>query len=403
MRAPLVHRTFLLLPALLVACGPSPSTLVSDDLTDLPLPRLSADWQQRFDQGDRLFEVTFTAADGVGPLSIRQSCAACHQGGGRGPGFVEKMAQLGPDGVTPLEGQPSLRFGHTVRRQLWAGASTPLVPPAGVPVSSSQRSGLAVWGVSSIAAVADETLLDLEAAQARRTDGVSGRVNRVTYLSEQNADPRFRQLKPGQQVIGRYGAKARVATLDDFAADALQGDMGLTTPLRPTEVPNPDGLLDDARPGVDVDLDTVNLLADYLRLLRVPARAVPAEAAVRDFEGLGCSTCHVPTLPTRADYPVPQLAATTVSVYSDVLLHDLGPTFADGLVEGSASSTEFRTAPLVGLRFHTSFLHDGRARSVEEAITLHGADGSEAAGSVSAFQSLSLERRRALVAFVESL
>ena len=117
-------------------------------------------------------------------------------------------------------------------------------------------------------AVAESEILRVEAEQALRTDGISGHVNHVTYKSQPNTDTRFHNHQPGDIVIGRFGLKARQPTLDDFAADALQGDMGLTSPMRPTEVPNRDGMLDDDKPGLDMTMEQVNLIGDYVRLIR---------------------------------------------------------------------------------------------------------------------------------------
>lgn len=387
---------------LFLACGVPAPQAVNDDLTDLPLAGLTPEWEARFVDGDRLFEVPFTAVDGLGPLYIRQACASCHQGGGRGPGFVEKVAQVEADGVTPIAGQPGLPLGHTIRRLTTAGANQALVP-SGSGLKQSTRVGPSVWAAGAIEAVDERELLRLEAEQATRTDGVSGRVNRVVFASERSADSAFHAHLKGDLVIGRFGVKARVATLDDFAADAFQGDMGLTSPLRVSEPANPEGLMDDRRPGLDLPLETIAAVADYLRLLRIPARRTATGEGARLFDSTGCATCHVPTLTTRSDYPVSVLAGVEVHVYSDVLLHDLGPTLADGLTDGDATSSEFRTAPLVGLRFLKSFLHDGRAATLDEAILLHGAEGSEARGSVQAFQQLSTQERQALLTFLETL
>src|SRR6185503_11387239 len=94
--------------------------------------------------------------------------------------------------------------------------------------------------------------------QAARSDAIKGRVNHVTYASEANTDKTYHSHVKGDAVIGRFGLKARVATLDDFAADAFQGDMGITSPLRPNEFQNPDALTDDDKPGPDVDYASVN-------------------------------------------------------------------------------------------------------------------------------------------------
>jgi CxxC motif-containing protein (DUF1111 family) len=278
-----------------------------------------------------------------------------------------------------------------------------MLAPERADVKMSTRAGIPVMGRGWLEAIADSELERVAAEQALRTDGVSGRLNHVTWNSEYNSTTQFHQHRPGDVLIGRFGLKARQPTLDDFSADALQGDMGLTSPLRLHEVPNPEGLLDDARPGVDVTLEQVNALADYVRLLAIPRRATASGPGRERFVDAGCAVCHEPALRTRADYPNAQLAGADAAVFTDLLLHDMGPSLADGLTDGEAGPREWRTAPLIGLRFLTAFLHDGRTDDLETAIRLHGAEGSEAAASIAAFDALSSEDRTALLDYVSSL
>ena len=329
----------------LAACGApkaAPLTIVTDDLTDLPLRGSSPAQRDRFAEGDAQFDEVYRAPDGLGPVFIRAQCSGCHQGAARGPGFVTKMAQSQADG-----GQSELFYGHTERPRSVNGA-TPLLAPRSTQVVVSQRSSPAVFGRGYLEAIADSEIEALEAAQ-RAAGQVSGRINRVTYASQFNAETAFHRHQPGDSnVIGRFGLKARIATLDDFSADALQGDMGLTSPLRPTELANPDGVLDDDKLGVDVPLAVVNQLADYMRLLEIPARRVDDRYAEALFAQVGCANCHVPTLKTRADYPIAALAGIDAAIYSDVLVHDMGPSFSDGLIDGDAQPSEWKTAPLIG-------------------------------------------------------
>jgi CxxC motif-containing protein (DUF1111 family) len=227
-------------------------------------------------------------------------------------------------------------------------------------------------------------------------------VNYVTYQSERDPDNEFHEHELGDSVIGRFGLKARIATADDFAADAFQGDMSLTSPFRPDELPNPDALADDEYGGLDVDVETVSLTADYIRLLEIPKRE-PHPEGEQLFHDVGCAVCHAPSLRTRPDYPVPELADVDAEIYSDLLLHDMGAALGDGLMEGEAGPRDWKTPPLIGIRFQLYFLHDGSAGSVEDAILRHGADDSEAAGVVRAFEALDALERQALVEFVESL
>lgn len=378
--------------------------LVGEDPTELPLPGLDSTWRARFNEGDAIFATPFRSAEGLGPLYIRSSCEACHRADSKGPGKVTKMVVVEADGVTPAADQSLLPFGHTERGQLVAPATTPIRAPADTSVKTSTRLGPAVFGRGYLEAIRDDEIERIEAEQAQRTDGVSGRIHRVPWRSEANPEQPFHRYGPGDAgLIGRFGVKARIATLDDFSADAFQGDMGMTSPLRPLELANPDGLADDAREGIDLDSETVNAAADYVRLIRMPSREAADPKAAALFEKAQCSICHVPSLRTRDDYPIAQLAGIDAPVYTDLLLHDMGVELADSLPEGDASGGEWRTAPLIGLRHLRSYLHDGRASTVEEAILLHRGTGSEANASVDAYEALSSGDRALLLDFVESL
>jgi CxxC motif-containing protein (DUF1111 family) len=373
-----------------------PSTLVN--ASDVPIDGLSPDDVARFDDGDRLFGVPFRPVDGLGPLYVRTACSSCHAEGGRGPGLVQKMALVGDDGVTPLDDQSALVYGHTIREGMTAGAMTPITAPANAKVTV--RIGPPVLGRGYIEAVDDAELIRVEAEQAARGDGIHGKINRVLYASVPNPDATFGTFTTGAEVIGKFGVKARVAMLDDFTADAFQGDMGLTTPMRPTELPNPDGLVDDERAGVDLPLDRVDRVAFYLRHIAIPKRVGLTPRGTQLFERTGCATCHVPTMHTRRDYPIAQLADIDAPIYTDLLLHDLGAALADGNTDGTASSGQWRTSPLIGLRFMKTFMHDGRAHSVEDAILAH--DG-EARAAADSFRALPDTDRTELLKFVEAL
>lgn len=377
------------------------------DSVDGPILGLDDALVRAFNDGDLSFGTPLRVADGLGPLYTRSSCAACHDSGVRGPGLVQKMAVVEADGVTPAEDQSKLSFGHTVHPLTAGGGRSPIVPPSGdASVKVSTRVGPPVIGRGYMEAISDREIERVAALQAASGD-VQGRVNYVSYASEPNTDLRFHAYQLGDRVIGRFGLKARVATLDDFTADAFQGDMGITSPLRPSEFANPDGLTDDEKPGVDVSYDSVNRRAMYLRLLAIPVRRTTAEGSEL-FARSGCADCHVPTLRTRADYPVAQLADIDAPIYSDLLLHRMGDNLADGLpaaadIDGAAGSFEWRTAPLIGLRFNRTLLHDGRASSVEEAIVGHRGQGSEANSSVDLFEGLTTIERTTLIEFVEAL
>jgi CxxC motif-containing protein (DUF1111 family) len=373
--------------------------VVRIDRSDFPLLRATPEELGRFQDGDVLFDVTLREADGLGPLYIRASCGSCHADDGRGPGIVRKMSVT--NGADPAEALP---HGDTERPYTTAGAKLPLGPNRERAVNVTRRFPPAVFARGYMEAVSDDEIERLGREAAGRRGAIRGRIHRVRYESEQNPRPGFPSPANGQSgLIGRFGLKARIATVDEFSADALQGDMGITSPLRPVEHPNPDGLSDDDKPGVDVSLETVNLLADYIRLLELPERPASSERDLELFRAAECSECHVPALKTRADYPIGALAGIDAPVFTDFLLHDMGAGLADGVTDADAGPREWRTAPLIGLRFFPAFLHDGRAKTVEEALLMHRSPGSEASESVDRFLALAEADRRRLLAFVEAL
>jgi CxxC motif-containing protein (DUF1111 family) len=389
----------LLLPAIaaLAACDPqreaSPSTpeptltLVREDPSDAPLAGLTADERVRFVRGDAHFEEPFAETQGLGPHYVHRSCTSCHEDDARGPGVVRRI--VAPEGALP--------HGDVVRPRLAAGARTAIAAPEGA--RTVVRLGPAVFARGLLEAIPDETILAHEAAQAAAGGPISGRAARLASSAREPASL-FGDAAPR---LGRFGHQARAATLESFVADALLGDMGLTSPARPDELSSPDGLRDDLRPGPDVDAETVALLADYVRFLAIPARIEPDPHGAALFERVGCADCHVPTARTRADHPVEALRDREVALYTDVLLHDLGEGLDDGLVEGAAEPREWRTAPLVGVRFLRGLLHDGRAETVAEAIAAHASEGSEANDVVARFEALAPDDQRALIGFVEAL
>jgi CxxC motif-containing protein (DUF1111 family) len=384
--------------------APQPDPGSSLDLVDVPIDGATRDQLDAFHEGDGLFDLPFRSADGLGPLYIRVSCGSCHEKAARGPGLVLKMVVTETDGITPSADQTKLPYGHTERPYATAGATTPVVAPDDPSVKVTTRVGPPVLGRGYLEAILDSEIERMESEQATRTDGIRGHINRVTYASEPNPDTTFgAHAKGDANLIGRFGLKARIVSLDEFTADAFQGDMGITNALRPTELPNPDQMTDDLKIGVDTDATVVNDVANYLRLIAIPARRNLEPRGPELFDRGLCSACHAPSLKTRTDYPIAQLAGIDAPVFTDMLLHDMGDTLADGLTDGAAGPRDWRTAPLVGLRFAKTFLHDARASSIEEAILLHAGPGSEAAESVQRFQGLADDERRALLDYVSAL
>lgn len=360
-------------------------TLVRDDPSDRPIEGLDAAQLLLFAQGDARFEEPFADTQGIGPHYIQRSCEGCHEDDLRGPGVVQRF-------VPP----PLHPFGDTVRPRVSGLAHTPLLAPEGA--QTSTRLPPAVIARGWMEAIEDATLIAWAEAQRAEGGAISGR---VSELAIDTAPPTIFGDRPPR--LGRFGHKARTATLEDFVLDALLGDMGLTSPSRPSEPPSPDGLRDDLHEGIDVDQQTVHAMASYVRLLAIPTRVAPPPRGELLFTQVGCDGCHVPSARTRSDHPIEAMRDREVALYTDLLLHDLGEGLADGPVERTASEREWRTAPLVGMRFFRAFLHDGRAPDVVSAIAAHASEGSEASEVIARFDALDPNDRASLVAFVEGL
>jgi len=378
---------FVLLFVAVAGCegAPGPVT-ISEDATNIPMRGLTDAETTAFNQGDAIIEDVLRDTDGLGPLYIEASCRSCHGKDSRGPGKVDRMAIANADGLSAADGNTMLPYGTVVRRHLAAGATHPVVPPdAASGLRLSTRFGPALFARGRMEAVADEDILDEEARQAAN-GRVSGRANHMDDGS-----------------IGRFGVKARVSTLDTFVADAFHGDMGLTSNRFPIEVPNPDGLTDDLKPGVDVADTTITDIAFYIRTLALPKRVGLLEQGSELLSQTGCLACHVNSYQTRTDTSIKALAGIAMDMYTDLLLHDMGTAGADGITDVQASGREWKTAPLVGLRFFKSYLHDGRAKTLDDAILSHAGDGSEASFAVELYKSLPEADRKLLLDHLERL
>lgn len=268
--------------------------------------------------------------------------------------------------------------------------------PLDAATAISLRVPPAVFGLGLLEAVPDEEILERIDPQDANGDGVSGRAQRV------------RDPATGQIALGRFGWKAAQASLAAQSATALLQDLGVTSPLAFTPTGPSRGVGDLKEP--DIGESELNALVRYLRSLAVPARRRWSEKTVLEGEALfgaiGCGGCHRRQLTTSPDAAWPELSRQTIHPYTDLLLHDLGSPLADGVGEGVASGSEWRTAPLWGLGLlptvsgAVGLLHDGRARSPEEAILWHGG---EAESARMRFAALSRQEREALLEFLGSL
>ncbi len=331
-------------------------------------------------RGRTLFQTQFTPEEGLGPLFNASSCIECHAipaAGGVAPagaGFVLRVGRLRKGAFDPLIGQggPVAR-AHSVA----LAAVTPCSPVAGIPAAAelvSVRATPALFGLGRIEAIADQTIIAAASLHVSQ-----GRPNQV------------RDSK-GRERVGRFGSKADTATLEQFVADAFRNELGITSPLAPVDlaVPAPECAVTAAP---EDDGSRVHAVTEYLQSL--PPLAAPASTGpveLKSFTEAGCATCHLPSLTATDGQPV--------QLFSDLLLHDMGPILTDGVVQGEATGAEWRTTPLWGLHARLRFLHDGRATSLAEAILAH--DG-EAAPAAEGFRRMSPRQRGALLAFLAAL
>jgi CxxC motif-containing protein (DUF1111 family) len=390
--------TVVLLP-LIFAMGRAAASDVGE-----PIRGLSRDELGSFTEGQAAFEQVEDVADGLGPVFNGTSCGGCHNVGATGGGSETLETRFGTttqgvfDPLTQLGG--SLIQVNGIGMQGACDFVGEQVPAQATIVARRRTTPL--FGLGLVDAVPDATLIALAHRQARSQPATAGRPNMVT------------DVVTGQTAVGRFGWKSQVPNLLQFAADAYLNEMGITTPLFPDEnCPQGDCslLACDPVPGVDDDLEDVNLFRDFMRFLAPPPPVAQNRALMRDprswrasaggsrlFDQLGCGNCHVRSLTAGAS-DSPALSFRTFQPYSDFLLHDMG-SLGDGIAQGEATGSEMRTAPLWGLRAITTFLHDGRADTIEDAILAHDGQGRVARDR---FAALSAQQQALVVAFLRTL
>jgi len=357
-----------------------------------PLNGLTRAERARFEAGREEFEKVFTPETGLGPLFNANSCAECHEDPvalGTGDEVEVHVAAFDPATTScdPLADRGGPVIQQAVTPALKAALGIDSEPIPGAATARASRSTPDIFGFGLLDAVPDAAIEALADPDDRDGDGVSGRPNHFF-------DGR----------LGRFGRKALVPTLREFSAGAFVIEQGITNPAAPTEEtigggPIPEGVDPVAEP--EITAETVSLANDFVRFSAPPAPGLlrgPAKQGRSLFTQIECQRCHVPAL-TTGDNPVKALRNQRVYAYTDLLLHDMGPELAD-ICLGEATPSEFRTEPLMGLRLATSFLHDGRAKTIEEAIRLHGG---EASGSRTRFGALSAKQRESLLEFLRSL
>lgn len=358
-----------------------------------PLPGLTEEEMGRFLLGKAVFDRLTTPEEGLGPLFNQDRCSSCHDlpsSGGMGAESVTKATRW-ENGTCDLlvhEGGDNIQShatpllqAHGIMREAYPPSAT-----ARVEVTPPK-----LYGSGLVEAIPDEVVLAREDPDDADGDGISGRAGRTP-------DGR----------LGRFGRKLEHPTVFDFIEGALRAELGLTTPMHPEEetingVPIPPET--DPMPDPEIDERGVNLLTDYVRFLAPsvreelsPAARDTVERGERVFADVGCGSCHVPSMRTGPN-AVAAWDRKTVELYSDMLLHDMGPALAD-VCGPDASPSEYRTARLMGLRFHDTYLHNGRAVSLRQAVMLHGG---EASAVRDRFSRLPVADQTALLRFLASL
>ncbi|NOT08376.1 MAG: thiol oxidoreductase [Gemmatimonadales bacterium] len=400
-------------------CGTLLPGAPNDDvLLEGPVEDLSSQQLAAFLAGDGEFSRRFAPADGLGPIFVATSCESCHVGDGKGhPLFnLKRFGRMEGGVFNPMRADG----GPQVQNRAILNYMAEVVP-AGI-TGVAQFTAPSVTGLGFLEAVEDAAILALADPNDADGDGISGRVQ-LLALSDLIAEVTRLELlfdadEPGRHIpidgryIGRFGKKASAVNLLHQTVTAYREDMGLTSDLIPEDPINPQvgNFAGDGVPDPEVPSSTVSNVVFYLKTLRPPPRRDAESPAVKSgealFTSLGCARCHVPALTTGAS----RIAALDRKVfypYTDLLLHDMGPELDDKYTEGIALTSEWRTAPLWGIGLaersqggRAFYLHDGRARTLREAIELHGG---EAAASRQAFRALTPAEQELLLAFLRSL
>lgn len=427
-----------------------------------PSANIGLEGRMTFNLGNGLFTKIWVSApsstmasDGLGPLFNARACQLCHLKDGRG------HPPSGPDDVAvSMFLRLSLPVEHSVEvDQIEDYIATHADPVYGGQLQNFSLPGLAAEGQMQIdytdvpvalaggevvtlrapsysiatpgfGAISDDLMISprvapqmiglglLEAIPAAEIlahadpddadgDGISGRANIVI------------STEFGVPMLGRFGHKAGEPSIIEQSAGAFSGDMGLSTPLHPANsgdctaaeadcMAAPHG--GNPETGLEVSAESLDLVTFYSQNLGVPERRNLSDERVllgkEIFYNAGCIACHTPKFVTgRMEGDVAQ-SFQLIWPYSDLLLHNMGPGLADNRPEARATGTEWRTAPLWGIGLteqvsgQATFLHDGRARSLLEAVLWHGGEAQAARDLV---VDLSPEERDSLITFLESL
>lgn len=389
--------------------------------------------------GDQNFEQTFvddsTIFGGKGPIFNNVSCISCHHNDGKGtptagfqnssllfrisiPGLDEHGAPLSAPGYgfqiqdkALLGVQPEAHIDIQYKDSIVTYADGSIVSlrvpkytvqnayyPLPASYYLSPRLAPPVFGAGLLEDISESTILSFADENDANGDGISGKPNFI-----------FDTIT-NKPVLGRFGLKANTSSIEKQVAVAYQQDMGVTSYLLPDESSKGQSQYTQTRTKIELPDSTLKAVIFYIRTLAVPARRNVTDSSnvqgARLFTQISCAKCHIQTIQTGVDLTLPQLSNQRIHPYTDLLLHDMGAGLADGRPDFDASGTEWRTAPLWGIGLFPKtngtpfYLHDGRARSIEEAILWHGG---EAQNAKEQYRSLSKNDRDKLLSFLNSL
>ncbi len=378
----------------------------SNTVFDGPIEGLTSAQLKAFFAGDEAFSEVFNVQTGLGPIFNNTACVNCHPADGRAHPSTN-LIRFGRDNGGVFDYMLEAGGPQLQNRSIPGYPAETL--PAGV-TGVSVRGGPIVTGLGLIEAIPDATILEKEDPNDADGDGISGRANFVEA-------PHYLQIGPekiarGGKYLGRFGRKATAINLFQQTVTAYKNDIGITTEFDPEEIFNPlvGGRVGDNVPDPELGTETVYYVVFYLQTLRPPARRNENDPLVIQgeeiFGRIGCTSCHIPEM--RSGFsPIEALNDKPVRLYSDLLLHDMGPALADNFPEGEATGTEWRTMPLWGLGIVENvlggtpfYLHDGRTSDLVEVIDLHLG---EAEASRNRFFALPQDEKDALIAFLKSL
>ncbi|MEO8516812.1 MAG: di-heme oxidoredictase family protein [Flavobacterium sp.] len=366
-----------------------------DELLDGPIDGLTTAESARFLKGDAAFAEVFTRETGLGSTFVATSCVSCHAGDGKGHPFTTlvRFGQADENGNTFLHlGGPQLQnraLPGFMPEQIPAGATfAKFTPPSNT-------------GLGFIQYVTDADILAMADPNDANDDGISGVPNWVSmpsYIDDTGA------ISQGGKYIGRFGKKGAAFNLLHQTVNAYNQDIGITSLYNPIDAYTNEEI------DPEIGTSTVNDVVFYLKTLKAPIQRNKNDAVVAQgkilFNQINCVGCHKSELKTGYS-PINALSNKTFSPYTDLLLHDMGSGLDDGYTEGIAKTYEWKTPALWGLGLSEKaqggayfLMHDGRAMSIEQAISMHGG---EASNSRAAFNNLSQDERNAVIKFLKSL